>query len=62
MASKNARRKRKCKSKIKYNNIRQAQNTIRSLMKINNCQFKYNIYKCPFCGCYHVGHRPTKYY
>ncbi len=62
MGAKNARRKRKCKSKVGFQNINEAKKAIVAMKKkagvINP---KFNSYICKDCGLYHIGHRAKKY-
>jgi len=61
MAAKNARSKRKCKNKVAYERHTDAIKSVVSLKKNGKLGFKYNIYICPICNKYHIGHRPRKY-
>ncbi len=52
-------RPKMCNGKKKFGNISAAESSIEGLRKhrLSHEPEKLNVYKCPFCTFYHVGHR-----
>ena len=42
----------KWKAKMKFNTYLDAENYLKTINKFE----EYNIYRCPYCGKYHIGH------
>lgn len=42
----------KWKAKMKFNTYLDAENYLKTINKLE----EYNIYRCPYCGKYHIGH------
>ena len=62
MAKKNARHKRRiCENKVAYETVDQARKGIVHIYQNSFFKRKMNVYKCRYCGKYHIGHRPNKY-
>ena len=57
MASKRQLRKRACGKKAAYDNEAQAAAVRKD--RIEQGQDVYNVYKCPTCGKFHLGHKPN---
>ena len=51
MASKRKVRRKSCEGKIRYDSIPSA---MAGMKKTSSCGL--NVYKCKFCGKFHVGH------
>lgn len=46
----------KWKPKLKFDTYRAAENYLKERNKID----EYNIYRCPYCGKFHIGHLGKK--
>jgi len=59
MGRKNARHKRRCQQKAKHASRDNAEFALDQLCKshIGVIRSRMNIYKCPFCGYYHIGRK-----
>ncbi|MET7333295.1 hypothetical protein [Nonomuraea sp. NPDC005650] len=50
---------RMCGGKIRHPNRRRALGHLRALAAANKAvDTRLNVYRCPFCLAWHVGHRP----
>ena len=54
MASKRAIRRRSCENKIRYDDVKSAEQVAKRLRRKNRTAH-INFYKCGFCGGVHVG-------
>lgn len=57
MASKRHLREKACTGKIRYTTPEQAYSARRSTNR-KHYTGPMNVYKCKFCGGYHIGHAP----
>jgi len=46
-----------CGRKIKYNKVKNAENTMKKKRKTGMIVRPYNIYRCKYCGKFHIGHK-----
>jgi hypothetical protein len=56
MSAKNARQKRKCKGKVHYNSRKDADHARRLSVVKYQPNRAVNVYRCPFCHKWHIGH------
>lgn len=56
MASKRHARRRQCEGKKRYADAASAQRIAAKMARRNADGWWLNVYKCPFCKAYHVGH------
>lgn len=59
MSSKRARRRQACAGKQRHETEAAARAHAASLYRKRGAQ-GLNVYKCKFCGAWHVGHRPLR--
>lgn len=55
MSSKRKWRRRQCGHKVRHQDIGAALGHMRELVRKDGAAM--GVYKCRWCGCYHVGHR-----
>ena len=48
---------RHCERKTKYKSIKSAENQTKMKRKKGMIVRPYNIYKCKYCGKFHIGHK-----
>lgn len=60
MSSKRARRRRACSGKQRHPTEEAARAHVAALYHQRGA-LGLNIYKCKFCGAWHVGHRPLRF-
>lgn len=60
MASKRATRRRSCDGKVRHVSYSDAVCASRALMRVDKWQPDMQIYRCKFCGGYHIGHMTTR--
>lgn len=58
MASKRAIRRKACTGKTQHDTIEKAYGHKHSLLALGETNI--DVYKCKFCGFWHVGHRDAK--
>lgn len=56
MSSKRRIRRRSCKSKVRHATVEAGQHAIRQLNRARGYQGRLDVYRCQFCGGFHVGH------
>ncbi len=56
MASKRKQRRKVCGTKVKYPTVESAKRVVFFLAKKDSSNNYLNVYKCPFCKAYHIGH------
>ena len=56
MASKRRIRRKACGKKIRYETAKDAGAGRHALNRSKGYQGQMNVYRCPFCGGYHIGH------
>lgn len=56
MSSKRAIRRKSCKGKVRHVDATAAQAAIGGLNRAKGYQGRLDVYRCSFCGGYHVGH------
>ncbi len=57
MSSKRHLRRKACEGKRRFTDYNEARYIEKQLIIQGDQSRKLNVYKCPFCHCYHVGHR-----
>ena len=63
MASKRGVRRKMCGNKRKYKSKEEAygiKNRMRRQEKMKGVAIRVNVYKCPHCGYFHMGHAPQR--
>lgn len=60
MASKRRIRRKSCDGKIRYDTADAASKGRSSLNRAKGYQGFMNVYRCSFCGGYHIGHAVDK--
>ena len=60
MASHRALRRRSCQGKVRYATAGKA-SAARGIIQHRSYTGPMNIYKCRFCGGYHIGHNGRNY-
>jgi rubrerythrin len=58
MASKRGIRRKACGKKIRFPDAEAASKARSSLHRNKGYQGMINVYRCQFCGSYHIGHAP----
>ena len=58
MASKRGRRRKECTGKVGHDSRDSAMRARRTLTRGKVGEYPMNVYKCPHCGQYHIGHKP----
>jgi hypothetical protein len=56
MASKRALRRKSCTGKVRHTSAQAAQAARRALFLPQGYTGLINVYRCHFCGGYHIGH------
>lgn len=56
MSSKRRLRRNQCGRKNRHKTVENAMFEVRYIRKINPGTPRLNVYRCQFCGFYHVGH------
>lgn len=56
MSSKRAIRRKACKGKVRHQCAEHAWAHLRALLKKRDDGLRMNVYRCRFCGGWHVGH------
>lgn len=49
-----------CERKLKYTSVKMAEKRIKDRRKKGHIVDGLNIYKCKYCGYFHIGHKKTK--
>lgn len=56
MASKRAVRRRSCEGKVRHASHTDAIIALSVMKRAGKCQSDARVYRCKFCGGYHIGH------
>jgi len=65
MSSKRAVRRQQCGHKRAFATEAEAQATLPALYRRNartGSSYRLNVYRCPYCGAFHVGHERAEVY
>lgn len=58
MASKRGKRRKECSGKVGHKNRDAAMRARRRLSSNKAGAYPMNVYKCQYCGQWHIGHKP----